>query len=100
MSNIHAALRWKYDNPANLDIRGDEITKWPEGIGPEPDSSTIASIIVEHEVYEATIGVALIKIARLEAEATPRRIREHALGKGGTWLADQDALIATERSKL
>lgn len=40
------------------------------------------------------------EIARLESEVTPRRIREAVLGTDGGWLANQEALIAAERSKL
>lgn len=40
------------------------------------------------------------KIAKLEAEQTPRRMREHALGIDNGWLADLNALIAVERNKL
>ena len=46
------------------------------------------------------------KIVELEAQQTPRRMREHALGididaaTGVSWLANQGALIATERAKL
>ena len=46
------------------------------------------------------------KIVELEAQQTPRRMREYALGididaaTGVSWLANQGALIATERAKL
>lgn len=40
------------------------------------------------------------EIARLESEVTPRRIREAVLGTDDGWLANQEALIAAERSKL
>jgi hypothetical protein len=36
------------------------------------------------------------EIKRLEAEITPRRVRESILGTDGGWLAAQEALIATE----
>ena len=44
---------------------------------------------------------ALTEINRLEAEMTPRRLREHLDGTeiGGWWTA-QNALINAERSKL
>ena len=43
---------------------------------------------------------AIAEIARLEAQITPRRIREAVLKIGNGWLANQDALIAIERTKL
>ncbi|MDB4725934.1 hypothetical protein OAF54_00765 [bacterium] len=45
---------------------------------------------------------ALKEIARLEAEMTPRRMREHLAGDEVpvNWWADQTALINAERSKL
>jgi hypothetical protein len=44
--------------------------------------------------------VVLVEIARLESEVTQRRLREATLGTDGGWLANQEALIAAERSKL
>ena len=43
---------------------------------------------------------ALNMIEHLEGQITPRRMRDHALGTGGDWLEDQEALIAVEREKL
>ena len=40
------------------------------------------------------------EIKRLEAEITPRRVRESILGTDGGWLSAQEALIAIERAKL
>ena len=43
----------------------------------------------------------LDKIAQLEATITPRRLRDAlASDAGKSWVADVEALIATERSKL
>ncbi len=42
----------------------------------------------------------LAKIYSLEAEVTPRRIREAILGTDSDWLKNKEAEIATERSKL
>jgi hypothetical protein len=39
-------------------------------------------------------------ILALEAEITPRRIREAILGTDSDWLKNKEAEIATERSKL
>ena len=39
-------------------------------------------------------------IVKLEAEITPRRIREAILGTDGDWLKNKEAEIATERGKL
>jgi hypothetical protein len=49
----------------------------------------------------ATSRAAQAEINRLEAEMTPRRLREHLDGTetGGWWMA-QNALINAERSKL
>lgn len=43
---------------------------------------------------------ALAEISRLESEITPRRTREAILGTDGGWLANQESLIAAERTKL
>ena len=40
------------------------------------------------------------QIAELEAQVTPRRMREAVLGTDGGWLAAQDAAIAALRAKL
>lgn len=39
-------------------------------------------------------------INNLEAEITPRRMREAISGAGGDWLADKEAEIEAERAKL
>ena len=44
---------------------------------------------------------ALVAIADLEAEITPRRMREALLSEEGkTWLTNKESEIATERAKL
>jgi len=43
---------------------------------------------------------ALVEIAKLEAEITPRRLRDAILGNDNGWLTNQEALIAVERNKL
>ena len=43
---------------------------------------------------------ALGEIRRLESLITPRRAREHMLGTGGSFIADIEAKIETERAKL
>jgi len=63
----------------------------------------VAKTITQDTTTEASVTItrnAQAAIATLEATITPRRMREHALGTGGTWLADVDALIAIERAKL
>ena len=40
------------------------------------------------------------RIATLEASITPRRIREHLLGTGGTFIQDVEARIADLRTQL
>ena len=42
----------------------------------------------------------LIAIKRLEAQITPRRIREAVLGADGGWLAQQEAAIDALRGQL
>ena len=43
---------------------------------------------------------AMDEIERLESQISNRRMRDHALGTGGDWLSDQEALIAEQREKL
>ena len=51
---------------------------------------------------EAPTKAILAEIERLEREITPRRLREAMLGveSPSGWLANQESLIAAERSKL
>jgi hypothetical protein len=48
----------------------------------------------------AATRAAMSAILALEAEITPRRIREAILGTDSDWLKNKEAEIATERSKL
>ena len=59
----------------------------------------VAETVTQDTSAEAK-AAAITELNRLEASITPRRMREHSLGTGGTWLADVDALIAIERAKL
>ena len=69
------------------------------------DSVTVTELkraMTAGEIASRDSGAALAEINRLEAEMTPRRMREHALGieEPVNWLADQDALIAVQRGLL
>ena len=57
---------------------------------------------VEEAAFEAGRAAmeARQEITRLESLITPRRAREHMLGTGGSFIADIEAKIETERSKL
>jgi hypothetical protein len=65
-----------------------------------------AEEVAEHEaraaIYASTLPsrTAQAQIELLESQITNRRMRDHALGTGGDWLSDQEALIAVEREKL
>tara|TARA_B110000467_G_scaffold59805_1_gene54644 strand:- start:578 stop:817 length:240 start_codon:yes stop_codon:yes gene_type:complete len=59
----------------------------------EKDASAIA---VAAELANAPYR----EIARLEATVTQRRIREMTTDAGKEWVAEVEALIATERAKL
>lgn len=50
--------------------------------------------------YVAPTPTPLDQILLLEAEITPRRLREAVLGTDNGWLADKEAEIAIERVKL
>ena len=68
----------------DLSFNGSEVTT---GFTTTPiDPAVIASNTAQAEIY------------RLEAQVTPRRMREALVDN--TWVLAQEALIATERSKL
>lgn len=56
----------------------------------------------EDAVWEAGLSgrTALAQIKKLEAEISPRRIREMATPEGQQWMLDLEAQIAVERAKL
>lgn len=67
------------------------------GSVPCPTEAELEAVRAAAEIRAA----AMAEILALEAEVTQRRLREAVLTKGGaTWLAAQEALIATERAKL
>ena len=87
----------------NMINEGDTLAFYVE----EPSSGHIgiwvsngSALTVGTERPDVLLAKILDAISVLEASITPRRMREHALGTGGTWLADVDALIAIERAKL
>tara|TARA_A100000172_G_C2984647_1_gene90623 strand:+ start:122 stop:466 length:345 start_codon:yes stop_codon:yes gene_type:complete len=54
----------------------------------------------DQEKADATEAGILQKIYLLEAEITPRRMREAILGTDSDWLKNKEAEIAEERAKL
>jgi len=84
---------------------GPDETMDGEDVAIGADSVTVTELkrtMTAGEIASRDSGAALAEINRLEAEMTPRRMREHALGieEPVNWLADQDALIVLERAKL
>jgi hypothetical protein len=73
------------------------ITRWDSPDLEQPSESDIQAEIKKLEVR----GVLLDEIARLESTITPRRLRDALANDAGKkWVADVEALIATERGKL
>ena len=84
---------------------GPDETMDGEDVAIGADSVTVTELkraMTAGEIASRDSDAALAEINRLEAEMTPRRMREHALGieEPVNWLADQDALIVLERAKL
>lgn len=73
------------------------ITRWDS-----PDLEQPSEVQIQAEITKLEVrGVVLDEIARLEATITSRRLRDaHADAAGKSWLANVEALIATERGKL
>ena len=71
------------------------------GIVPLTDAEIADQVsrIADGEIAAAR-QIILNEIGRLEAEVTPRRIREAVLSNDAGWLAAQEALIVVERAKL
>ena len=63
------------------------------------DGDTVT--VTRPAIAKSAAEIAQEKIWTLEAAVTPRRIRDaFASDEGKKWVADQEALIATERAKL
>lgn len=75
------------DDSSQITIHDDTVLPTEAELQAECERLTAQQVIFE-------------EIARLESEVTPRRMREAVLGTDGGWLANQEALIAAERSKL
>ena len=87
-----------------VEIGADEMSDGEDTVITETEVTSTAKkrAMTAGEIASRDSGAALAEINRLEAEMTPRRMREHALGieEPVNWLADQDALIVLERAKL
>ena len=92
---IGAVLGWKFNHASGICTVGDEITAWPEHLGPVPSAIDIAAWTAE---YSQRLTV-LKEISALEAAVTPRRVREAVLGDNG-WLAGVNSQIAALRGSL
>ena len=75
------------------------------------DKKTIEGIIFDHKGETAGLGAEISqqwfqdlfkeeKIFDIEAQITPRRIRDHLLGTGGDFIKDKEAEIAALRNDL
>jgi len=93
MADIGAVIGWKFSHQAGMETVDGVITAFPGGI---PSQSDQDAWTAEYAVVEA----AMAEITRLEAEITPRRVREAILGTDSDWLKNQEAEIATQRGKL
>lgn len=93
MADIGAVIGWKFSHQAGMETVDGVITAWP---GVMPSQSDQDAWTAEYAVVEA----AMAEITRLEAEITPRRVREAILGTDSDWLKNQEAEIATQRGKL
>lgn len=67
-----------------------------------PDDTTDADTYENGAVvkYVEPTPTVMDQIAALEAQMTPRRIREMATPEGQQWMLDLEAQIAVERAKL
>ena len=91
MNDLADVIGWKFNHQAGMSTSGGVITSFPGGIPSQADQDLWTA---EYEVYKA----AQDEIDRLEAQVTPRRMREAIADP--TWINAQEALIAIERSKL
>ena len=87
-----------------VEIGADEMSDGEDTVITETEVTSTAKkrAMTAGEIASRDSDAALVEINRLEAEMTPRRMREHALGieEPVNWLADQDALIAVQRGLL
>jgi len=93
LASMADIIGWKHNHQSGMRCVDGEITEFPGGI---PSDSDIATWKSEYTVWKS----AMDEIHRLESLITPRRAREHMLGTGGSFIADIEAKIETERSKL
>jgi len=97
-------LGWLPYVEVSVEIGADETSDGEDTVITETEVTSTAKkrAMTAGEIASRDSGAALAEINRLEAEMTPRRMREHALGieEPVNWLADQDALIVLERAKL
>jgi len=97
-------LGWLPYVEVSVEIGADETSDGEDTVITETEVTSTAKkrAMTVGEIASRDSGAALAEINRLEAEMTPRRMREHALGieEPVNWLADQDALIVLERAKL
>jgi len=97
-------LGWLPYVEVSVEIGADETSDGEDTVITETEVTSTAKkrAMTAGEIASRDSGAALAEINRLEAEMTPRRMREHALGieEPVNWLADQDALIAVQRGLL
>ena len=97
-------LGWLPYVEVSVEIGADETPDGEDTVITETEVTSTAKkrAMTAGEIASRDSDAALVEINRLEAEMTPRRMREHALGieEPVNWLADQDALIVLERAKL
>lgn len=83
MSNLGAALGWKYDYAPGIRTENGVLTNWPSELGPSPDE---LAVIAEYDAYLASIAY---RDARTNDPEMPS---DHdivmALIEGGQALAD------------
>lgn len=56
MSNLGAALGWKFNHAPGIRTKKNVITGWPSGLGAKPNAATKAAIIAEYDAYRASVA--------------------------------------------
>lgn len=98
---------WSFDDDIGLDKDGEPINPLSLPSSPKTLSSTIIEKPTGDSVWDNGAWVpapdnevALKEISVLEAQITPRRLREAVLGKDSGWLDDVESQIIELRKRI
>ena len=66
ITNLGAALGWKYNHESGMTTRGDKLVNWPDTLGPRPTLSQLQAVVNAYNALSTDHPTKDPRMARLK----------------------------------